>query len=288
MEATLLAALSWDPEIRGGLIVLTSVVILCGSVYLLLATNTGAKLGFLLALAGLTGWMATMGWIWVVYGIGIKGHQPSWHVQEVVQGDLQGQSTVDEADTFPGGKWRELPTGDPLLGDATATADKVLIPEQPAAGGHGGGAAAPSAFEPIFEKTSDYVLVGGYATGGENCWLPGGGACTPSKKGNDGSNPVEKIVKRFQRGPFHKPHYAVVQVQQAIKVPDLGGAPPKPTADPAQPVVNVVMLRDLGNVRLPATGVAVSMSIVFVLVAGALHRRDKELMAARSAAPAMG
>ena len=285
MGSTLLAALSWDPEIRGGLIVLTSVLILCGSVYLLLATNTGAKLGFLLAMAGLTGWMATMGWIWVVYGIGIKGHQPTWHVQEVVQGDLQGQSTVDAADTFPGGAWRELPAGDPLLGDATATADKVLIPAQ--AAGHGE-ASAPSPFEPIFVKTTDYVLAGGYATGGEDCWLPGGNACTASKKGNDGSNPVEKIVKRFQRGPFHKPHYAVVQVQKAIVVPDLGGAPPKPVADPAEPVVNVVMLRDLGNVRLPSTGVAVSMSIVFGLVVVALHRRDKELMAARRAAPAMG
>ena len=84
MTSQLLAALAWDPQIRGALIVVTAFVILPGSVYLLLATNTGAKLGFLIAAAGFFGWMAVMGWIWVVYGIGIKGDAPTWHVEEVV------------------------------------------------------------------------------------------------------------------------------------------------------------------------------------------------------------
>ena len=68
MTAQLLAALAWDPQIRGALIVVTAFVILPGSVYLLLATNTGAKLGFLLAAAGFFGWMAVMGWVmdWVM------------------------------------------------------------------------------------------------------------------------------------------------------------------------------------------------------------------------------
>jgi hypothetical protein len=285
MGSTLLAALTWDPQIRGLLIVLTAFVLLPGSVYMLLATNTGAKLGFLLAVAGLTGWIAAMAWIWVVYGIGIKGHPPTWHVQEIALGDLRQQSTIDAAGQFPNG-WRKLPQGDPLLGDATATADKVLIPEAPAA--HGAAPAPQVHFDPVFAKNSDYVLVGGYAVGGENCWLPGGTLCAPSSKGNDGKNVVEKVVKRLQRGPFHKPHYAVVQVEQVIPQTDLGGAPAKPVPDPTKPIVNVVMERDLGNLRMPSTGVAVSMSLVFALVARALHRRDKEIMAARQAAPALG
>ena len=40
-----LAALSWNPQIKGALIVLTAVLILCGSVYLILSTNTGAAAG---------------------------------------------------------------------------------------------------------------------------------------------------------------------------------------------------------------------------------------------------
>jgi hypothetical protein len=285
MGSTLLAALTWDPEIRGMLIVLTAFVLLPGSVYMLLATNTGAKLGFLLAAAGLTGWIAAMAWIWVVYGIGIKGHQPTWHVQEIVMGDLRQQSTLDVSGTFPKA-WTKLPQGDPLLGDATATADKVLVPAAPAA--HGTAPAPVTRFDPVFEKNSDYVLVGGYAVGGQNCWVPGGHVCGPSKKGNDGTNPVDKILKKLQRGPLHKPHYAVVQVEHVIDQVDLGGAPAKPAPDPTQPIVNVVMERDQGNLRLPSTGVAVSMSIVFALVARALHRRDKEIMAARQAAPALG
>ena len=51
-------ALSWDPAIRGILATAVGVVVLCGSVYLLLGTNLGARLGFLMAMAGLFGWMA--------------------------------------------------------------------------------------------------------------------------------------------------------------------------------------------------------------------------------------
>ena len=62
--------LAWDPTIRGVLVVVTAVVVLSGSVYLLLATNTGARLGFLIAAAGLFGWMTIMGVVWWLYGIG--------------------------------------------------------------------------------------------------------------------------------------------------------------------------------------------------------------------------
>ena len=52
-----LAGIAWDPQIRGILSVLVGVVVLMGSVYLLLATNVASRLGFLLALAAIFGWM---------------------------------------------------------------------------------------------------------------------------------------------------------------------------------------------------------------------------------------
>ena len=58
---TTLAAIAFDPAIRGVLVVMVGVGVLIGSVYLLLATNTGKRLGLLLALAGLTGWLFSMG-----------------------------------------------------------------------------------------------------------------------------------------------------------------------------------------------------------------------------------
>jgi hypothetical protein len=280
MTAQLLAALSWDPQIRGALIVITAVLILPGSVYLLLATNTGAKLGFLIAAAGLTGWMATMGWIWVVYGIGLKGDPPTWHPHEIVAGDVAESGTTSEVETFPNG-WVKLETGDPLLGDATASADKALVPADVAAESHGGEATAEPTVSPVFDEANEYVFVGGYAKGGENFWIPGGGLKSESEVGNSGSNPASKLYERLKRGPFHAPHYAVIQVQP---VKDPNAVPVE--ADPEAPVYSVVMVRDLGFLRKPSLLVAIAMSLVFGILANALHRRDKEIMAARRTAPA--
>lgn len=281
MQPQLLAALAWDPQIRGALIVVVAFVILPGSVYLLLSTNTGAKLGFLLAAAGFTGWMAVMGWVWVAYGIGIKGDPPTWHVEEVVSGDIAEVGTSEEAAGFPQG-WRKLEGGDSILGDARATAEKVLAPvdEAPEEGAEEE-VAAP--VKPVFESAEDYVLVAGYARGGENYWIPGGLLASESRVGNPGKNPLSKLVERLKRGPFHAPHYAVIQVAPVIEQPLLGGPPPKPAPDPTEPRTSVVMVRDLGNLRFPSMMVAVSMSILFGLIANALHRRDKEAMAGRTA-----
>lgn len=282
MTSQLLAALAYDPQIRGALIVVTAFIILPGSVYLLLATNTGAKLGFLLASAGFFGWMAVMGWIWVVYGIGIKGDPPTWEVEEVVTGNVAENGTSEEAEGFPIG-WRKLPPGDAILGDATASADKVLAPSE---GEEGEGGEAEAPVVPVFDSLEEYVGVGGYAKGGENYWIPGGGLASESSIGNSGSNIFSKAIERLKRGPFHAPHYAVIQVAPIIEQPNLGGAPPAPAGDPTKPTVSVVMVRDLGNLRFPSLMVAISMSIIFGLVVSALHRRDKELMASRAATPA--
>ena len=50
--ATLLA-IGWQPEIRGISVVVIGAVVLMGSVYLVLTTNLGSRLGFLVSLAAL-------------------------------------------------------------------------------------------------------------------------------------------------------------------------------------------------------------------------------------------
>ena len=94
------AALSWDPGFKGILTVAVAVAILCGSVWLIMATNTGARLGFLLALTGLMGWLFVMGIIWASYGIGYKGPAPSWEVVDTVQGDPSG-AQLEKAQSLP-------------------------------------------------------------------------------------------------------------------------------------------------------------------------------------------
>ena len=48
-------ALNWDPELHGLVVVALALLLLPGTVYLLLATNLGARVGFILAVAGFFG-----------------------------------------------------------------------------------------------------------------------------------------------------------------------------------------------------------------------------------------
>ena len=127
MTLELLAGLSWTPGFRGLLSVLVGVVVLYGSVALILGTNSGARLGFQLALTGLAGWFFVMGFIWAIYGIGYLGPAPSWKVIDTIQGPPSAPdgARVDVAATLP------LPSDlpDPVeLRDA----DEDLLAEFPA------------------------------------------------------------------------------------------------------------------------------------------------------------
>lgn len=258
----IVAALAWDPTVRGALIVTTSVVILVGSVFLLLSTNVGARLAFLLTMCGLFGWLTCQGLVWTVYAQGNKGSIPHWKAQELITGDVDN-SIEERVRQLPDG-WRELREGDKVLGDATAAADHLLVKPKPTVG-HGSAPSEPP-FPPIFDEAADYLVVGAYATGGET---------------------YPKLPVVPDSWDFisvkHKPHYVVVQVQKVVaQQPGPDGKPPKPVADTSQPTISVVMVRDLGSVRLPPAMLMVSSGIVFGVLLYILHRRDKEIMAARA------
>ena len=252
-----LAALRWDAHVRGGLIVVVAVTILVGSVYLLLATNTGARLGFVLAAAGLFGWMTVMGAVWTVFGIGIKGSEPSWRRLEVVSGDLS-ESTVEAAQGFPRG-WQPIPKGDEALADAEGTADALLSGSGGEGGSEGGGEGGSEGggeggsesggaaketlrVEPPFDKKEDYEMAGAFRKGGE-AWF---------------------FTLR------HRPHYVAIQVKPS------SSAPPEVQA---KPVTTVVLLRDLGNLRAPSFFFTAFSAIVFGVCCFSLHQRDKEALA---------
>tara|TARA_B100000131_G_scaffold47409_1_gene42036 strand:- start:183 stop:1394 length:1212 start_codon:yes stop_codon:yes gene_type:complete len=82
-----IAGISWDPEIRGALTVLVGSLVLFGSVWLILNTNLGNRVGTLVSLAGFFGWMFIMGIVWWIYGIGLQGDRPTWEPREIVFGD---------------------------------------------------------------------------------------------------------------------------------------------------------------------------------------------------------
>lgn len=84
--AHVLAGLDWDIAIRGIFVVLVGVVVLPGSVYLLLGTNLGARLGFSVAAAGLFGFLTILTAVWWIQPPGIGpsgGNLPHWEAQEI-------------------------------------------------------------------------------------------------------------------------------------------------------------------------------------------------------------
>ena len=66
-HAVLAFNLDWNIEIRAILVVGLAVVVLPGSIYMILATNLGTRLGFLVAMAGVFGWMTIMA---IIFSLG--------------------------------------------------------------------------------------------------------------------------------------------------------------------------------------------------------------------------
>jgi hypothetical protein len=202
MSATF-AALSWDPALQGILAVAIGVIMLMGSVYLLLATNTGARLGMLLALAGLFGWMALMGFVWTIYAQGLAdmSQDPRWEAIEVNVGDL-GEAELERARDLS--EWKELPAADPARGEAQAAADVALT----------------DATE-LFESSQGYVVTDAFEVGGK-----------PERKGDSVIDRVWHKITSTAR-IVHPPHYAIVQVQAVVPVETVPGeAPPTPGPTP--------------------------------------------------------
>lgn len=252
LSSVLAFDLAWDPTIRGLIVVAFAVVVLPGSIYLLLGTNLGTRLGFLVAAAGAFGWMTIMFTIWAMYGIGYIGRAPAWEVTEAVTSDSKDDTTAAH---LSGARdltsWKELAPDDPARGEAQAAASAAIAGE--------------SAVLPMgFESDQDYVVVDAWEKGGKK----------------------KTFLNGVLPGP-HPPHYAVIQVERKKEVEvAFGETPPKAEADPTQPVISVVLERDLGNKRLPPALLAIGSLIIFGITCNVLHRRDKVVTAARAAAAA--
>ncbi|MGA1657987.1 MAG: hypothetical protein ACO38O_02890 [Ilumatobacteraceae bacterium] len=257
MQFLSMLAINWEPQLRGYVVVLISVVVLIGGTYLVVGTNMGARLGFLVVLAGLFGWMVAMGIIWWTYGIGLKGREPSWKPAEpatiVRDGELLPQvdilqqplkltgSSQENADAvaeaLAAEGWRLLDEADPQRGQAVASSDEILInqADEFAAG--------------------EFVSVAVFDRGGER-W----------PKINESLDFVAF---------FHEPRYALVEVAPVVpQRVEPGRAPARPKIDESQDRRYVYMIRDLGNKRQPAMLITLGSLLIFVILCWLLHRRD--------------
>lgn len=284
VTGNVLAGIAYDPTIRGILAVGVGVVVLMGSVYLLLGTNTGNRLGFLLAATGFFGWMAIMGLIWWIYGIGMLGQAPAWHVVEYNTGDTAAAVTdaVRELDKSPVPSAPdavvELTEEDPAALDALQAQVKeesngwLLLDPTDAVRNEVEATVAAELPECTtcnfgISEAGDYLSINAYQRGGKER-LPE----NPSRWDRIW-NTVETTVQLQ-----HPPRYAILEVQKVIEQDTVPGqAPPSPEADPSEPVISVVMLRDIGDLRFPAAVITISSTLIFLLLCWVLHQRERIL-----------
>ncbi len=171
------------------------------------------------------------------------------------------------------GGWRILNPSDKQRGDAQAAADAALVPAE-----------GPK----VFNDPSEYHVLEAYDIGGKRQLAPTTGDCKlykPSTYGDCVSHVWDDIYSGVVQVKS-PPHYALVQVQAVVpQETKPGQAPPPAVIDTSAPVVSVIMVRDLGYLRLPSFLVLLVSAAMFALTCNTLHRRDK-LQAAHLAAAA--
>ena len=332
LSTAVFAGINFTVTIRGVLVVMVAVAILMGSVWLLLSTNLGVRVGTLMALTGLFGWITIMSTVWWIFGIGWRGADPSWKTVDIVRGGDLSRSSVEVARELPNNILPSETAYDFVKNSSSAAAIKEyaspipadqlqgLTPDEAAKksadwdlrnsivtlsevkavdktiidqaikdgiiqlGGWRLSSTAQSG-EAVASATAELINEGIFATADDfkvlDTFDRGGKPRLP-----DSPNRWDRI-KHYVGNSLRIKHpirYAIVQVEQVKpKVAGLGEAPPRPEADPAKPVMSVIMKRDLGNRRFKPAMVCISALLLFSACAYLLHLRDKQSMANRAA-----
>jgi hypothetical protein len=278
---SVLSAITWDPFIRGVVITAIFILVFPGSAYLLLATNTGVRVGFLVAAAGFVGLLAVLSIMWMILGsTAAVGRPNSWKPLAVVTGNFADQVTVAGVKDLPAGNLTSLsPIPGPLktqhwywpfqscpsndgwhklsasqLTSVTAATDLVLAPSS--------AATTKTALTSPFGSASDY----GYADAFDK--NPNGGCLFAISR--------HKFYLPYGRGT----HYVIVRAFPAIAGSAAVGTP---KADTTKTPTYVILERNLGSVHQPQAVVAICSILVFAILCNSLHRRDKEMWARQEA-----
>lgn len=261
---TSLLAVGWEPELRGALTVILGVLVWCGSIYLLLATNLGARLGFLVALTGLAGWIALMGTVWWIYGIGLKGDEPSWQ-------QVSGRTVIQEVDLL----YQAGVVDEPLAVDASsdpAVASDAVAAQLDAQGWAQVGEAEP-AFGQAEAAATTFLEEEGAFEAGEFDVTAVFEVDPPEESAYPKLGPNGEFD---QLAFFKRPYYTLVEVApyEPLRV-EPGRAPVAPQVDEERQRQYVYMIRDLGNLRQPAALITIGSTTMFLALCWLLNRRDK-------------
>ena len=253
----------WNPTIIGVLTVLCAVGLFCGSTYLLLGTNLGGRLGFLVACAGLSGFLVLLTTLWLTTPGSATGNSdldpphgdsPSWKVVEVISDP--SQSKIEAV--------RNLPTkgtpGTPELGTQVKPAVDAAIVTAPTVAGQEP-PDQPFAGDLNISSSTDYLLE-----------FPGSRSY--------------QYIDKTQNFFWHRHRFAAIQFCMVNKDANNNviNGPNGPECDPLQPTHFAILSYDYGSIRLPVVFYWLFSLIFFGLSLLGLHWWEKDERARKRAA----
>jgi hypothetical protein len=244
----------WNPTIIGILTVVCAVGLFCGSTYLLLGTNLGARLGFLVAAAGLTGFAVLLSTLWLTTPGAATGNSSldpphgdsaSWEVVEVVPSIAD--SKIEAVRNLPD---KGIPGTETLVTQVKPAIDAALVTAAPVAGE-----------EPPEQPFADLGIV----------------SSTDFLLSFPGSGKWE-YTDKTQNFFWHRHRYAAVELCLARL--DAGGSPINgpngPVCDPLKPTHWAILSYDYGSVRKPVFFYWIFSLMFFGLSLLLLHWWEKD------------
>jgi hypothetical protein len=253
----------WNPTIIGVLTVLCAVGLFCGSTYLLLGTNLGGRLGFLVACAGLSGFLVLLTTLWLTTPGSATGNSdldpphgnsPSWKVVEVISDP--SQSKIEAVRNLPAKGTKGSPD---LITQVKPAIDAAIVTAQPVAGQKPPD--QPFAAPLGIQSSTDYIL-----------GFPGSQSYVY----------IDKTRNFF----WHRHRYAVLEFCMARK--DATGAlvngPSGPECDPLQPTHFAVLSYNYGSIRKPVVFYWLFSLLFFGLSLLGLHWWERDERARKRAA----
>jgi len=249
----------WYPTILGILVVVAAIVLFMGSVYVLLGTNVGARLGFLITFTSLMGFLMILSVLWLTTASPLespKGRVAAWSVVENVS-DLSKAKTT----AVHGVNTKANRASATDASNVAAAVDAALITK----------VSTPTiTYTPNdnrfakFDQITDFMVL--------QTWTVGG------------SSP------QFWKGEVnHATKYAVIEYCKTAPQTQTFGLPPLPPecasgADAQRGYI--VAQYDYGTLRLPPFIVLVITGVLFGLGLLMLHWREKDEHEAKAAAEA--
>jgi hypothetical protein len=265
----------WYPTILGVLVVVAAIALFVGTPYLLLATNLGARLGFLVTVACLSGLLLLVSLLWLTNPSPVntlKGRIPAWVAVEKISSGDPARSNID---AIRGIDQSGSPAGDADVTNLKAAVDFNLIVNKNEQTGEILSGANGKFAE--YTAATDYLVTKNQVTGG-------GGLFSQVNVDWGGGWPWVHVS-------LHEPRYAAVTVCKVAPeyAPDqvpFGDKPPTPKCSTTDPKQILVLERDLGSLRVPPFVAFLAFGLLFGLSLLSLHWRERDLQEAEKRAAA--